>query len=284
MRPFLYALLLACLLQFLNTCMNFQYSRLTRSNAQMARYMERKKAPAPRFYSTRVGEYDMRYMVVGDTAKPILFFLHGSPGSLNDYDEYLCDSTLFSRYCLVGVDRPGYGYSSFGRTDTSVLHQAAICIGGLRNIIGSRPYHVFGYSFGGPVAAAVAALDPQQVRSLLLLSAAIAPGEEKIYKISYTIDDKKWRWLFPRVLRISNDEKLSHEVALKALAPILGKSRCPAFIVHGDEDELVYFSNLGYGKAMIPGADQSFTIKGGTHSILWSEQGEIKKQMLQFFH
>ncbi len=250
----------------------------------MSRFMERKKAPAPRFYSIRVGHYNMRYMVVGDTHKPILFFLHGSPGSLNYYDEYLCDSTLYARYCLVGVDRPGYGYSSFGLTDTSVLHQAAMCIGGLRNIIGNRPYHVFGYSFGGPVAAAMAALDPQHVSSLMLLSAAIAPGEERIYKISYTIDDRKWRWLFPRVLRISNEEKLSHKAALKTLAPILGKIRCPVFIVHGDEDEMVYYSNLVYDKRMIPGADQTFTIKGGTHSILWTEQGEIKKQMLRFFH
>lgn len=55
----------------------------------------------------------------GTTAKPTLFFIHGSPASWHCYDNYMQDTALVNKYRIVAVDRPGFGFSDFWHGNNS---------------------------------------------------------------------------------------------------------------------------------------------------------------------
>src|SRR4051812_3092391 len=57
----------------------------------------------------------IHYVQTGNDTLPTLLFIHGSPGSWTAFKPYLKDTALLKRYRLVAIDRPGFGYSHFGR-------------------------------------------------------------------------------------------------------------------------------------------------------------------------
>jgi pimeloyl-ACP methyl ester carboxylesterase len=101
--------------------------------------------------------------------EPVLL-LHGIGRSLEDWDEQF--DRLGTRFDLVAVDLPGFGWSdrTAGRTTLAAMAAAlpplldALGIGG--------PVHVVGNSLGGAVAMRLAADRPDRVRSLVLANSA----------------------------------------------------------------------------------------------------------------
>lgn len=61
-----------------------------------------------------------------DSALPVVIFVHGAPSSLSFFNAFFKDTTLLNRARLVAVDRPGYGYSDYGRVETSIIRQAEL--------------------------------------------------------------------------------------------------------------------------------------------------------------
>ena len=73
-------------------------------------------------YSLKSVDYPVR-VVSGnyDVSKDVaIFFIHGAPGSSDNYYEYLQDSLLLEKANLYSIDRPGYGFSNFGKSETSI--------------------------------------------------------------------------------------------------------------------------------------------------------------------
>lgn len=106
----------------------------------------------------------------GDQRDPALVLLHGQPGAASDWDEVL--RALPAQPPSLVLDRPGYRSSphpagSFednarwllAEMDDAHLDQAILV----------------GHSYGGGVALTVAALAPERVRGLLLVS-SVGPG------------------------------------------------------------------------------------------------------------
>ena len=48
---------------------------------------------------------------------PIALFIHGSPGAWDAFISFFTDSTLYTTYQLISVDRPGFGKSNLGKTE-----------------------------------------------------------------------------------------------------------------------------------------------------------------------
>jgi len=83
-----------------------------------------------------------------------LVFFHGSPSSLSAWNGYLLDSTLRQSSNLYAIDRPGYGYSNFGKEMTSINTQAQV----MSALINQRKLDnviAIGASYGGPLAARI---------------------------------------------------------------------------------------------------------------------------------
>ena len=74
----------------------------------------------------KVGFREIHYVKAGDETKPLVVFIHGSPGSLSAFIHFLADTSLLHRAELISTDRPGFGYSNFGNGVGSLHDQCEI--------------------------------------------------------------------------------------------------------------------------------------------------------------
>tara|TARA_R100001369_G_scaffold20091_3_gene36952 strand:- start:28657 stop:29535 length:879 start_codon:yes stop_codon:yes gene_type:complete len=173
-------------------------------------------------------------------------FLHGSPSSLSSWTRYLKDSLLLSKANLWAIDRPGLGYSNFGRSMPSIELQAQVLNSilkdlNLKNII------IVGTSYGGAVAARIA-LQNNEVKGGILISSAMDPELERQFWGSRLTQWWATRWLVPTGYRVAGDEKTIHAQELSKLEKDWEKLKIPITHIHGTLDDIVPFENVNFTK------------------------------------
>jgi pimeloyl-ACP methyl ester carboxylesterase len=217
--------------------------------------------PVLKYYD--VGNRHIATLQIGNDSLPLTVFLHGSPGSGADYDDYLKDTTLYQKSKLIVIDRPGYGFSDYGREELSIVKQAEMIQNVVAQIGSKHKINWVGYSYGGPVAARLAAIMPERTNGLLLVSASIAPSQEKIFKISYFLNRH----------------------ALQEISQDWNKITAKTYIIHGDEDDLIYYENVVYCQKMMTNAKlEIIPMKGKGHGFFFAGKAQISrylKQLLQ---
>ncbi len=97
--------------------------------------------------------------------EPVLL-LHGQPGSAHDWTRLV--ALLGARASTLAIDRPGYD----GRSEATGLHGNARAAVAALDAAGVERATVVGHSFGGGVAAWLAAHNPERVRRLVLVAPA----------------------------------------------------------------------------------------------------------------
>lgn len=189
----------------------------------------------------------IRYMSLGNDSLPTVLLIHGAPSSMSVFNQLIAESSLLDHAKVYAVDRPGYGYSGFGRSETSIRRQAAM-IAPILDSINRRsgPVVVLGVSYGGPVASKLAMDYPELVDGLVLGAPAIAPGEEKTFTISHLMMYKATSWLFPTMLRVATEEKFSHKSELEEMLPGWEYIDKPIIYIQGESDDIVYTSNAKF--------------------------------------
>ncbi|MBS3913209.1 MAG: alpha/beta hydrolase [Bacteroidetes bacterium] len=262
-------------------CSHWKFTKYRRSDTNYAWLLSVPKRTFSVHY-VNTGTYNMRFLSVGDTNLPTLLLIHGAPGSIETFDPFLLDTGITNHVRLLAMDRTGYGYSNFGKPDTSVMQQAKTLKSALENYFHLKNYSALGYSYGGPVAAVLASLDTAKVQKLFLVSASLAPGKEKTYAISKMIKNPFWGHAFPKVYRTANIEKLSHLSALNEVRFLYQTIRCEVYIVHGLNDKLIYPGNAMYMQQSLVAADSValYTEKGGHRAIIWNNKNYIQQLIL----
>lgn len=219
-------------------------------------------------------------MAVGldDPTRPTVIFMHGAPSSLSFFNDFFKDTTLLSRARLVAVDRPGYGYSDFGRVETSIVRQAELLQPLIDRYKKSRFLMLVGSSYGGSVVARLAMNNPAKpgvrgIDHVVFVSSALGPGLERTYDISYWIDKPPVRWLIPTLLRLANDEKLAHRKALEAILPDWPKITAGITMLHGKRDNLVYPTNVAFAHHQLVNARfKQFMLPESRHDIVFKKR------------
>lgn len=209
-----------------------------------------------------------------------IFFIHGAPGSSESFYQYLKDATLLEKANLYSIDRPGYGYSNFGKSETSITKQAKVAA----EIIDSLPEKnviVVGHSFGGPIAAYSSLLSPK-IKQAVMLAPAIDPENEKFFKITYFAKWKLTKWMVPGAFAIAGDEKFSHVNELIKIKEDWVNIGIPVTHMHGNKDVIVPFENLNFSKTSF---NQEYldtiVLDEENHFIPWSKYDFIKDKLLE---
>lgn len=230
------------------------------------------------------GKRKMRWMELGHESKPVLVFIHGAPSSMSSWTHIVADTLLTDRAKIILVDRPGYGFSDFGKPECSVQEQARL----IYNIIASykqkgRPFIIVGSSYGGTVATRIAMDYPALADQIVLVSASVAPGEEKTPWLANLAVTPVIKYLSPKVGRVASAEKLSHRSELEAMLPFWDSIRCKVLILHGDDDRLIYYQNALFAKSQLHRAAsvELRTLPGRGHGIPWSDPEWLKQQIVQ---
>lgn len=222
----------------------------------------------------QVGKQKIRCLITGNPNGDNLLLIHGSPSSLSSWMPLYSDTAFMESFRMIAVDRPGYGYSNFGKVETSIAKQAEI-VEAVMDSLQLSAATLLGTSYGGPVAAQIAMQCPEKVMHLILVSASIKPTAEKTYGISYLMIAPVIKYLFPAIFRMSSEEKFSHAREL-ALLKNWDSIKSPTSIVHGDQDRLVYFSNAEFVKEKIPHS-KLYVMENKGHALMFTDPGYLKK-------
>ncbi|MEN7548290.1 alpha/beta hydrolase [Rapidithrix thailandica] len=209
--------------------------------------------------------------------KITLLFIHGAPGSSDAFYTYLQHPKLLAHARLVSVDRPGYGYSDFGKSITSIQEQARLLQPILQKFhSASHPVVLVGHSYGGTIAARLAMDFPELANHLIMLSPAIDPDLEKIFWFSNLPRTFPFHWLSPRSFKVAADEKFTHEEELREMLPYWEKICIPVWHVHGNKDQIVPYLNVEFSRKMLGHVPlKIISLPNANHFIPWKEEKQI---------
>lgn len=201
-------------------------------------------------------ERPIRFVQTANAAQdslPLIVFVHGAPGSIKDFQKYLTDTALLTRARMVSLDRPGYGYSGYGRAEPAIARQAA-AVKAVLDCFQAKQTILVGHSYGGPVVGKCAMDYPDAVSAVLLLAPVIDPASEKIYWYAYFTKWKATRWLFSKAFRVAGAEKFEHPGELRQIAPHWRELRTPLVHLHGLRDRHLApaKANLAFSEANVP--------------------------------
>ena len=224
----------------------------------------------------------IHYIETGDTLKPTLLFVHGSPGSWNAFKEYLADTLLLKKYRMIAIDRPGFGYSDFGEAQNLSI-QSQIISEFIKEIKNKQPLILVGHSVGGPVIAKLAVDHPDWYSNIVILAGSLDPQAENPEKWRKIIMVSPFRYLIPGALRPSNDELWWLKKDLIDLQLELYKITTNVTIVHGTKDVLVPYSNVAFMKKSFINAKSmdTITIDKANHFIPWSHYEIVRDVILK---
>ena len=139
-------------------------------NRQRAGAAERKTPPIGRFLD--VDGVRLHYIERGE-GEPVVL-IHGNGTMIQDFTVSGLVDRLASRYRVIVIDRPGYGYSSRPRQLWTPRAHAKLFRRALKQL-GVEQAVILGHSWGTLVAVALAVEYPALVRSLVLASGYYYP-------------------------------------------------------------------------------------------------------------
>jgi len=226
---------------------------------------------------------EMRYVDIGNETKPLVIFIHGAPGSLDAFNNFLKDPDLRRKTRMMAMDRAGYGHSNFGIPETSLRKQAELIAPLLEKNRNSRKPILVGHSFGGTIAAKLAMDYPDMVGGVILAGAAIDPEHEKFFPIARIIDIPFINTVVPKSMKVANAEKNTHVEELRLMLADWPKITTKVTLLHGKEDGLVPIENAYFGENVLINAEVRMAIYEDTgHLIPWTKPGLLKKEILNF--
>jgi pimeloyl-ACP methyl ester carboxylesterase len=236
-------------------------------------------------YDTIINERHLHYAVCGNgDSLPTLVFIHGSPGSWMNYMKFMWDSSMRKKFRIVAIDRPGFGYSDFGKA-VHLQEQCGLIMPVLKKLKTNQPMFLVGHSMGGPVLVKLAAANPSLFEKIVIVAGSIDVDEEKTETWRKVMSVRPLYWCLPGAFGPSNTEILYLKKDLIPLQNDFKNITCNVLFVHGDKDTWVPIGNIAYGKKMMVHAKSitADTLFGAGHNIPWERTDEFKKILLGLY-
>ncbi len=223
----------------------------------------------------------LHYMAIGDTSKPTVLFVHGSPGSWDNFIGFMKNKEMLESFRMISVDRPGFGKSEPGKPERSLPKQAELVAQALYKEQSGKPTIIAGHSFGGPVIARMAIDYPELVSGLIFVAASIDPELEETKWFQIPVHYKILSWILPNTIYATNEEILALEDELEDMKPLWGQITQPVSIIQGTKDNLVPYENALFGKEMLINSKPEMVIKDMNHFVPWEYPHLIRKEIFR---
>jgi pimeloyl-ACP methyl ester carboxylesterase len=259
----------------MDSCMQFRMS-----TSEIDEYFSNKPKKGTLHTYTQ-DQRTVNYLEVGKPTLPLVMFIHGSPGSLSAFIDFMADSALLTHAQLITVDRPGFGYSNFGRAEPSLEKQAALLKPILESHRNQRPILLVGHSLGGPLIARMAMDYPDLVDGLVMVAPSIDPSLEPNEWFRAPLATPFFKWMLPRSIRASNDEIYHLKEELEKMLPRWQNIHCKTIVIQGRKDSLVPKENADFAKRMLINASVRIDLVDNMdHFVPWSHPELIRKAVL----
>jgi pimeloyl-ACP methyl ester carboxylesterase len=225
----------------------------------------------PEFKYIKYKRLRIHHAIIGDSTKPLLLFIHGSPGAWYSSMKLFDDSSLQKNFRVVSVDRMGFGKSNYGVSEPSIQEHVHYIEKIVQEYNKGGKIYLAGSSYGAPIAASFTMQHRDLVQELYLISPVIDPSKEKMFWFSYVAKLAVVSMLLPQYLNVASDEKFAHRKQLKGLQSHWGEITCKTYVLMGENDKLASLGNLDFAKKKLVNAkDPEFFLLPNTgHAIIY---------------
>lgn len=260
--------------------------RSWRKNERDLRKHYANKSIKPTYYTIQNDSLRLFVATTGADTLPPLLLIHGAPGAWYGYINMVDDSILQSKYHIISVDRLGYNHSVYRkkRIVTSIDLQARAAALALSLNHSRQKGVLLGRSYGAPIAAKIAILNPSRFHKLVMLAPAIDPAKEKFWWFS---KPAKWwvvRMWLPHRINVASFEKFAHAKELEKLAAEWSQLRVPTTVVQGGKDWIVDPSNLDFARLKLAEKEAQFIfLPEAGHLITHSHPDLVRELVLTPF-
>ena len=278
------SLIIICLLVSLWVLLAQCVIKKNRWSDKKARGIFHAKKVALTIHDTVIGERNLHYAITGVDTLPTLVFIHGSPGSWMNYARYMWDPLMLRKFRIVSIDRPGFGYSNFGKA-IHLQEQTDLILSVLESLKNDQPMYLCGHSMGGPIAVDLAARNPSMFRKVIIVAGALDVNQEAKETWRHVMNVKPLYWLLPGAFAPSNTELLYLKKDLISLQASFSRITSDVLFIHGDKDTWVPIENVGFGQQRMINAKsiRSDTLFGADHMIPWKNQDAFRKILLSLY-
>jgi len=221
-----------------------------------------------------------------------VILLHGSPGSAAGFGD-LAPLLAAGGRDVYAVDLPGFGASAKWVPSYSVTAHARATLAAMDEL-GVGRAHVVGWSMGGGVGLQMAALEPDRLASLTLLSSigsqrAEGSGDYYFEHAKYALGYgalvvapeavPHFGLLGPRWFRHSVIRNF-WDTDMRELEPIMTRLQTPTLVLHGRDDFLVHDWAAELHHDLIPSA--SLVMLDAGHFLPFMQEEETAAQLSWF--
>lgn len=232
--------------------------------------------------STPFSQGTLHYASAGQPGKPLVVFVHGTPGSWTAFRAFLQNPRLLQQVHMVALDRPGFGRSSELGVLPAFTDQAAAVAQLFNANQSAQKAVIVGHSLGGSISYRVALDYPDQVGGVLAISAAIDPNLSHPRWYNYAAGLPVVRWLLPGDLTTSNHEMMPLADQLNAMTSGLAGLKMPVTVVQGRTDSLVNHMNADFAEHHLTAADLKVVrFRELGHFIVWEEHDAMVDEILE---
>lgn len=204
-----------------------------------------------------VNGHILHYAAHGDSRKPALVIIHGTPGSWRQYARYLLNPVLLKNYYMVVIDRPGWGESVLAgkQVMTSFKEQAHIIAElarELRQQSGNQAVVIMGHSLGASLAPRIAMDFPELIDGLLLFAGTLDPKLSSPRWFNYVGTAPLMKYVIGDQLHRSNQEIFALKDNIAAMSVMWPAVQAEVVAVQGMKDGLVYPANIDFIEQTFP--------------------------------
>jgi pimeloyl-ACP methyl ester carboxylesterase len=265
------------LLLLMDSCMQFRMNK-----KEINKYFETKEKKGT-LHTYLFDHQKINYLSVGDDHLPLVIFVHGSPGSLSAFIDFMADTALLKKAQLISVDRPGFGESNFGYGEKSVKRQTAVLKPILEKHKANRPIILVGHSMGGPVICRMAMDYPELIDGLVIVAGSIAPDlEPNETWFRAPLATPFLKWILPRSFRASNQEIYHLKPELQDMMSLWPNIKAHTIVIQGKKDVLVEPGNAYFAKKMMINAKVELVLVDDmNHFVPWSNPELIRNAILK---
>jgi pimeloyl-ACP methyl ester carboxylesterase len=216
----------------------------------------------------------------------ILIFIHGSPGNWKDYKNYLVNPKLIQRFCIIALDRPGFGNSIPNSSVPSLDLQTDLILDAINDFkkisnLNLSKLIIVGHSYAGPLATKILIQNNENANTLLLIASPMDYKLENVRWYNHLAESWAVKWLLPKEITHSNDEMLPLRDQLKALSEGWVDTPFGVVIIHGKKDWLVPFENIDFVKSKVGNKlIKSIELEDENHFIPWTQEDLVVDTIL----
>ena len=222
--------------------------------------------------TTTFDGHPLHFLEAGTPGKPLVVFVHGTPGSWEGFSSFLQDPRLLEATHMIALDRPGFGASADTGATTAFRDQArAVRLLFTRGATDTKAM-VVGHSLGGSIAYRVATDYPNEVGGILAISSALDPTLIAPGWYNHAANLRLVRWLLPKALVTSNAEMMPLKDELADMTSRLRTLHMPVTVIQGAKDGLVDDRHVDFVEQRLVNAEvRALRFPDDGHFIIWEQ-------------